>query len=338
MSQRRGLAGTTPALVLFLIAAPGWLLPARAQEARDSEPDAWLQIVSSGVRVRYVPGDSLRAARILASLLGQPPLPALPPGHPAEVVVYLAPDERAFVTFAGESVPDWGAGVALPSAGTIVVPGYASGRTTVGGEKAVLRHEWAHLGLHDYLGGLRVPRWFDEGYARWAEGGFDASEAWRLRLLLALGRAPPLDSLTLEWPRDRASAEVAYLLAASAVAYLVEESGERGVRVLLERWRASGSFEVALRGTYGVTSGQLEEDWRRWVEERFGWVLVLSNSLTLWGLLGLVLVFMVIVRRRHNRERMARLRACEPAERPAYWNVEGDRSGRASGHVDNLPG
>jgi len=318
------LAGKTPTLVLLLMAAPGPPLPARAQEVPGPDPAAWRQIVSSGVWVRYVPGDSLRAARLLASLLVQPPLPALPAGHPSEAVVYLAPDEPAFLALAGESVPDWGAGVALPYERTIVVPGYASGRTTVGGERAVLRHEWAHLGLHDYLGGLRVPRWFDEGYARWAEGGFDASEAWRLRLLLALGRTPPLDSLSLEWPRDRASAEVAYLLAASAVAYLVEESSERGIGVLLERWRRSGSFEVALRGTYGVTSGQLEEDWRRWIHERFGWVLVLSNSLVLWGLLGIMLVLMVMVRRRHNRERMARLRAGEPAEQPAYWKVEGE--------------
>ena len=68
--------------------------------------------------------------------------------------------------------------------------------------------------------------------------------------------------------------------------------------MLLERWRRSGSFNVALRGTYGVTSGQFEEDWRRWIHERFGWVLVLSNSFVLWGLLGIMLALMVMVRRR----------------------------------------
>jgi len=164
-----------------------------------------------------------------------------------------------------------------------------------------------------------VPRWFDEGYARWAEGGFDASEVWRLRLLLALGRAPPLDSLTLDWPGDQASAEVAYLLAASAVAYLVEASGERGVALLLERWREAGSLQVALTTTYGVTPGQLENDWRAWVKKRHGWLLAISHSVVFWILAGLLLLVATAGRRRWRRERMARLRAGEPAERPAFW-------------------
>jgi hypothetical protein len=281
----------------------------------------WRSLSSRAVEVRYAEGDSLLAARTLAELLAQPPLPALPPGVPSAATVYLAPNEAAFVALAGR-LPDWSGGFAIPSERTLVVPVYASARSSVGGRDAVLRHEWAHLGLNEHLEGLRVPRWFDEGYARWAEGGFDASEAWRLRLLLALGRAPPLDSLALDWPGDRASAEAAYLLSSSAVAYLVEESGERGVAALLERWRASGSFESALRATYGVTSGQLEEDWRRWVRRRFGWLLALSHSVVVWVLLGSLVAAMALLRRRHNREKMARLRAAEPADDPAFWRAD----------------
>src|SRR5690606_40124296 len=94
--------------------------------------------------------------------------------------------------------------------------------------------------------------------AEWA-AGWARGEAWRLRLLLATGRAPPLDSLTLDWPRDETSARAAYLLAASAVEYLVSESGEAGLARLLERWREGGDFEAAVAATYGTTPGQLEE-------------------------------------------------------------------------------
>ncbi len=238
--------------------------------------------------------------------------------------VYLAPDEAAFQALVGGELPEWGAGVAIPSRRALVIPAYVSPRSWVGSEPAVLRHEWAHLGLHDHLEGLQVPRWFDEGYAQWASSGFDAGEAWRLRLLLAMGRAPPLDSLSLSWPQDRASAEAAYLLAASAVVYLLEEGGgERGMRLFLDRWREAGSFDAALRLTYGVTPGQLEEDWKGWVEDRYGWLLVLSHSLAFWSLLGMVLVLMGLLRRRSNRERMARLRAGEPPEEPAWWMDDG---------------
>ena len=289
----------------------------------------WSEIASGPVRVRFIRDDSLQAERVLTFLLGQPPMPALPPGLPREAVAYLAPDEATFGELTGGRIPDWGAGVAIPDQHALVVPAYASPRSAPGARNAVLRHEWAHLALHSYLEGLQVPRWFDEGYALWAEGGFDASEAWRLRLLLALGRAPPLDSLTLAWPRDLASAEAAYLLSGSALDYLVEESGERGVRLLLERWREGGSFDDALAGTYGVTSGQLEEDWRAWVKRRFGWLLVLSHSVVLWTSLGMLLMLVTLGRRRWNRERMARLRAAEPAERPAYWMEEDADDGGA---------
>jgi hypothetical protein len=189
--------------------------------------------------------------------------------------------------------------------------------------RRTLRHEWAHLGLHEYLGDLRVPRWFDEGYAQWASGGFDATEAWRLRLLLALGRAPPLDSLALRWPAEREQARTAYLLAASALAYLLEPSGERGLALFLDRWRAERSFDTAFVGTFGVTPEQFEEDWKAHVRSRYGWLLVLSRSSVFWLLIAVVLMALARARRGRNREKMARLRAAEPPDRPDYW-VEGD--------------
>ena len=319
MLVRRGVARAVSWFGLVLLS----VFPLSAQEPAAPPPGEWRGLASGAVQVRYADGDSLLARRVLDQLLAQPPLPALPPDVPRGATAWLAPDEAAFVALAGR-LPDWSGGFAVPSRRMLVIPAYASGRSSVGGRGAVLRHEWAHLGLHDHLEGLRIPRWFDEGYARWAEGGFDASEAWRLRLLLALGRAPPFDSLSLVWPEDRASAEVAYLLSASAVGYLIEESGEPGMRALLERWRATGSFEGALRATYGVTSGQLEEDWRRWVRRRFGWLLALSNSVLVWVMLGALVGALALIRRRRDRERMARLRASEPEDRPAWWLEEED--------------
>jgi hypothetical protein len=263
-------------------------------------------------------GREALAENVLRQLREQPPLPGLPADVPASATVYLAPDEQAFRDLTGGAVPDWSAAVAMPGAGVLVIPVYASERTRGGQRAQVLRHEWAHLALHGYLEGLRIPRWFDEGYAEWASG-WDASRGWMLRLLLATGRAPPLDSLTLDWPRDAASARAAYLLSATALEYLVRESGERGLVLMLERWRGGGSFEEALRVTYGVTPAQLEGHWRRYVKSRYGWAVLLSQSLVLWGVLGALLLALFGVRRRRDRERMARLRARELPERPDWW-------------------
>ena len=172
--------------------------------------------------------------------------------------------------------------------------------------------------MHQYLQGLRVPRWFSEGYAQWASGGWDWSEGWKLRLALARDRNP-LDSLDLRWPRDQARAQTAYLLSATTIEYLVVQSGPRALEVLLVRWKEAGNFERAFRSTFGVTTGQFEEDWRRYVESRYGWLFVLSHSAVFWMFLSLALAAMVGIRRRAGRERLARLRAQDIPDQPSFW-------------------
>jgi hypothetical protein len=273
----------------------------------------------NGFVLHYAPRDSLRAELIRAVLEEQAPLPALAPELPSGVTVILAPDESTFKWAAGGRPPDWSAAVAIPSLDRIVLPPGGSERIRPTSWLQVIRHEWAHLGLRQSLPGLRVPRWFDEGYAQWA-AGWNRGDAWRLRIWVAMGRTPPLDSLSFRWPGDRASAEGAYLVAATTVEYLVSASGEEALALFIRRWREGGRFDEALRRVYGVTSAQLEEDWRGWLKERYGWLSVLGQSTVAWLLLAVLLLLMVRIRRRRNVERVAALRAGEPPDAPAWWD------------------
>lgn len=291
-----------------------------AQGAGAATPQDYRVLRGRRVSVHYAAGDSARADRTLRFLDGQTPLPALPDTLPASVDVFLAPGPGAMEALAGGRVPEWGAGLTVPRMGRIVMPAYGGRNTRGRSEERVLRHEWAHVGLSQYLDGLRAPRWFDEGYAEWASGGWNAEEGWRLRVALATA-GPSLDSLTLRWPRDRSSAELAYMLSGTAVEYLVRRSGARGMRLFLERWKELGSFEDAFRRVYGVTTSQFEEDWREYVSDRYGWLFVLSHSVVFWLFLGTALTVMFWIRRRRNREAMARLRATEPPETPDWWGA-----------------
>jgi hypothetical protein len=312
-------------VTVFIVVFTASVLSAQVPDSLDGQPYAEL----TGLRgtIHFAPGDSLVADRVLDLLDLQRPLPGLPDTLPTGVIAVLAHTPEAFDELTGGVVPEWRAGVAIPSQNMLVIPTGEGPRVLDGEGRRTLRHEWAHLGLHGYLGDLRAPRWFDEGYAQWASGGFDATEAWRLRVLLAMGRAPPMDSLELRWPAGREQARTAYLLAASAVTYLLEPSGERGLAIFLDRWRAERSFDRALRLTFGVTPGQFEEDWKRHVRERYGWLLLMSHSGVFWMLMALVLLFMVRVRQTRNREKMARMRASEPPDDPAYWIDVGSGGG-----------
>ena len=281
------------------------------------------------VTVLYWPKDSLRAPGILWRLENQPPFPGLDPGLPSRGRIYLAPSEPLFRMLTAGRAPDWGAAVTMPRTATIVLPTSVSNRTRWTSESHVLRHEWAHLALHERLKGLIIPRWFNEGYANWVSGGWDVLEGWRLRLALVGGDAPKLAGLSLSWPRGRSSAELAYMLSTTAVEYLVEESGEEGLAYFFAKWSEERSFDQAIRSVYGVTPSQFEEDWRKYVKRRYGWVLVFTHSLLFWLFLGLLLLVMVRIRRGRNRAAMARLRATEPPEDPAFWKGAPESRGGA---------
>jgi hypothetical protein len=312
--QRRAVALASSLLV---VSAAGAGMSAQVPEVLAGE--RYGSLAGERARIHFAGADSLVAERVLELIDRQAPLPGLPPSLPTGVTAVLTHRPEAFDELTGGIVPEWRAGVALPDLGMFVIPSGEGPRVLDAEGRRTLRHEWAHLGLHEYLGDLRVPRWFDEGYAQWASGGFDAGEAWRLRVLLALGSAPAFDSLALRWPAAREQARTAYLLSASALAYLLEPSGERGLALFLERWRTERSFDVALLRTFGVTPDQFEEDWKAHVRSRYGLLLVLSRSSVFWLFLTLVLLAMVRVRRTRNREKLARLRATEPPDRPDYW-------------------
>jgi glycerophosphoryl diester phosphodiesterase len=275
--------------------------------------------------VHYPPAAQRLAMRVLAMAQADS-LPGIANSlwRDQPISIFLAPTEEAFQVAVGGRVPEWGAGVAIPERGLIVLPAWGS--TNRGGSLdygTVLRHELAHLAVQRAATPARVPRWFDEGYATWAAGELDWNRAWLLRIAFLTGRAPPLDSLTLDWPRGAARAQLAYLLSATVVEYLVDQSGTFGLQRVLERARLGGSFEQALIDTYGVDTGTLEAQWRRFVKRRYGWTVVLTQSIVFGGLLGIIVLVLFLLRRRRDLRKLAMLRASELPEAPVFWHEGG---------------
>ena len=262
-------------------------------------------------------------AHALAENLKEPlHLPALPDDVLGSdtVVVYLAPDAAAFDTLA-PGVPDWSAGIAFPEGGRIVLPAFGA---RMGQEPlaTILHHELAHVALSRYLG-RSVPRWFQEGYAQLATGSWNAANAWKLRVAMLLGQVRSLESLSLDFPGDRLSAEDAYLLSYTAVAYLWRLGGSAGFARLLQRWHELGDLDAALRRTYGMTLGQFEELWRKDVRRRFGWLLVLAQASVFWLGLTILLLILGYWKIRRDRRKLARLRALEAPEEIVERDVAG---------------
>lgn len=260
------------------------------------------------LRVVFREEDRALAERVWRTASTPFHLPGLPPGASRIAgTIFLAHDPAAFDSLT-RGAPQWSAGVAIPSLRRIIVPAYQSSRTPLGDPLAALRHEIAHLALNAYLPG-RIPRWFDEGYATWASGEWDAGAGWRIRLALVRRDAPLLDSLTLDWPRLAPQASLAYLLSASAVHHLATRgSGEQAFTAFLHAWRRQGTMADAMRSVYLTTPGEFEREWRAMVRRRYGWLLALSQAGVFWLVITLLFVLLGTARRRYTRARLEALR------------------------------
>jgi hypothetical protein len=155
------------ASLLVVALATSWAPTALSAQIPDSlAGEEYLSRTGRRATIRFVREDSLLAIRVLGLIDAQAPLPGLPDSLPSNVTAVIAHGSDAFDELTGGVVPEWRAGVAIPAANTLVIPS-AEGRSLVDREgRRTLRHEWAHLGMHSYLGELRAPRWFDEGYAQ----------------------------------------------------------------------------------------------------------------------------------------------------------------------------
>ncbi len=329
--SRRALRCAATALLLLPVGSPG--------AAAQTLPG----LRHHDVVIRFQPAQE-RLARAILPLAIQP-FPGLPSDILArgrEVTVLLAPDEQTFARWTGGRVPEWGAGVAFPTLERIVLPAYAPRAPSPAELRSTLRHELAHVALQRHLGEAQVPRWFTEGYATWTAGQLDTEADWLLRVAFLTGRAPPLDSLALLWPGGATDARIAYLLSASAMRHLYAHGGEPPLTRMLAEWRAGASLDQAMRSSYQFTLGRFERDWGDAVRREYGWLRFLAQATVLWSIAGILVIGIWIIRRRYNRTRLARLRANEIPDDPAYWmNGEPGSTGSppaAPESPENTPG
>lgn len=272
----------------------------------------------------FFPQDRALATNLAAHALATDTFPGLP--RPSQrVSIAIAPDQRRFREWAGDA-PEWGSAVAFPASRRIVLQGRRAG-SDAGDPLNVLRHELAHLALHERLGDL-PRRWFDEGYASYAAREWGREEVLATNVVLAVRGMPTLDELEASFGGGASAAQSAYALAYRAVAELAYVDRERGLSLFLEYWRTTGSFEKALRQAYGMTSADFEKRWRDRTQSQYG-LLALASNLTVVGLLLLfVMAPLYVMRIRRNRQRLQRMRESEAAaERVAQQSALDDLLG-----------
>lgn len=239
-------------------------------------------------------------ARIGLALAEVADRPATWPGlgvrDPGPLRLVVVDGAAAFTATAPGRVPGWGAGLALPGARTLVVRVDA-----VGDPFQTLRHELAHLALHEAVR-VRLPLWFDEGYAVVAAGELGRLRQLELNLALAGGRVPSLRELDRALRGGELTASHAYALAGTAVQHLARRHPDGTLDFLIHRLETGMSFDEALTAATGFSVSQFETSWQRDTKRRYSllvWVVAGGG----WVILGFLLLLGLALRRRRDRPR-----------------------------------
>lgn len=263
--------------------------------------------------VRFFEQDRQLASSLAAHAIATDTFPGLPRSA-QRVTIAIAPDERTFRDWAG-AAPEWGSAVAFPESRRVILQGRRAG-SDAGDPLVVLRHELAHLALHEMLGNL-PPRWFDEGYASFAAGEWGREEVLRTNVAIALRGVPTLDELEASFGAGSVAAQSAYALAYRAVAELAGEGRGRGLAPFFRYWRDGRSLERALRQAYGLTLAGFEQQWSRRTRAQYGILALLSNLTIAASIFLVILAPAYIARRRRDKKRLEKMRESEAAAEEA---------------------
>lgn len=267
-----------------------------------------MRLDSARFTVVAFPQDLPLARTLLAAAVARDTFPGLPRST-RPVVIMLAPDERRFREWIGPAAPEWGAAVAFPEQGRVVMQGRDAG-SDAGDPEVVLRHELAHMALDERLGD-RVPRWFHEGYASWAAGEWGREELLATNVAFVFRRGRTFAALDSGFVGGSLSADASYALAHRAVAELAALDPQHGLSLFFRYWQQSKTMDAAVRQAYGITLDRFEADWYSRTRRRFGLIAFFADA----ALLGLVFLVPLgplwYVRRRRLRRRLEALRAAE---------------------------
>jgi len=225
--------------------------------------------------------------------------PGLGRRAPGPLTLIVVPDRKRLDSLARGRAPRWGAALAVPATRTIML------RADAGDLRRTLRHELAHLQLHQRIR-VRLPLWFDEGYAAWAAGEWERLGGLELNLALARGAVPDLRTLDAVLRASPQAADAGYALAMSAVLELARRNPTGRLDPLLGRLEAGDPFDRAVRATTGLTLDQFEDGWRRAVRTRYTVITWLVAG-GVWAVIGVGLVALGRWRRRDIRARRAAL-------------------------------
>ena len=275
-----------------------------------AQDDAPKRLDSGRFTAVYFPQDERLARTLVDGAARNDSFPWLPRPR-ARVLIAIAPDLRHFRQWAGPGAPEWGVALAFPESHRVIIQGRTAS-SDAGDPLETLRHELAHLALHERLGD-RPPRWFDEGYASVAAREWRRDDVLATNVALALRGAPTFDQLESSFNGGATAAQSAYAFSYRAVAELASLDPDRGLALFFRYWESGTTMDSAVRRAFGMTMAGFEREFQSRVRRRYGALALFADLTLVFLVTGLALLPFFVARRARDRRRLRDMLAADAA-------------------------
>lgn len=281
-------------------------------------PDGYVKLKAADVNVVfYYHPDDVRAVHYLAELtpkilarIGEMFREALENFSAQIIVAHSIKDYRLI----DPTTPSWSAGRAYPNLGAIVLlSGRAArkARMKIDPDK-LLSHELFHLVMHKRVR-AHLPRYFEEGVARYVSGEVSFNTFKTLSISLIRGDLIPLGQLVSSFPLPPEKADLAYAESESFVWFLVDRYGPEFLGQIFSALEHERDFARAIENLTGLPLWELERKWRSFLTSHHTVFLVLDPGWLLWWFIVFATLGIGIYKIASSRKRLKEMQEEELA-------------------------
>lgn len=268
--------------------------------------------------IRYTAGDDRLAAELMRDSLRirERVVADIGVDFAEKTEIRLSPTIEAFreAQPGGTWIPLWAAGVAYPDRNVIVL---LSPRAIKGSRMNVVdvfAHEFSHIALGRALTGVKVPVWLNEGLAIYEAREWTFSRISVLTRASLTDRLIPLPVLTLSFPAEEETAELAYAESFMFISFLINKVGREAFHRLIRDYTGYGDLAGALRRGTGMTLADLEERWLVYLKLRVSWIPIITSVSALWFAAALIFVYGYARKKRQANRRLKEMEMEEEFE------------------------
>lgn len=228
------------------------------------------------------------------------------PAAPDTIEMYIVTSPKGFDSLTAGTIPDWGAGVAIPYLRRIVIksPLILPGDKSLG---ELVAHEYTHMALDRRLDFQDAPRWLHEGMAMY----FSAEWSWENNLAIGwaviTGTTIPLEEIEYLNRFSTRKAEAVYAESYLAFKYFLDTYGSSGLGILLNCLRDGRSFDDSFIAAVGGDYQTFDKEFADFLSGRYNLVIVLFSSEIFWIVLALLFIVAIVSVRLRRRRRLDEL-------------------------------